>query len=157
MNTYVVFAIERQKFAVSVSMVLEVIQKLQITQIPAAPAHLLGIINFRGEILPVYNTRQKFNYPLLSEENSGFVIVFDFIKNEEQFTVAAEVDAVSDVIEIADQQIIEVPDLGLSFESNFIKGALKQNNEIILLLNIEKVFTKTELIGTANLLETQTI
>ena len=157
MNTYLVFSIERQKFAVSVTMVLEVLQKQLITHIPAAPAHLLGIINFRGEILPVYNTRQKFNYSVSTNENSGFIIVFDFIKNDEKFTVAAEVDTVSDVIEIADQQIIEVPDLGLSFESNFIKGALKQNNDIILLLNIEKVFTKTELANTNNLLETQTI
>jgi purine-binding chemotaxis protein CheW len=143
-ETFLTFVLGKELFAVNVKNVLEVLEQQQITRVPKAPEHIMGIINFRGEILPVVNTRNKFN--LIETEGllKNYVIVYIIGDNEKQYTIAATADGVKDVIEIAQEDIKPVPEMGISYDARFIVGAIKINEKFILLINPEKVFSITD-------------
>jgi purine-binding chemotaxis protein CheW len=154
MDTYLTFLLREELFAVSVSKVLEVLQKQQITRVPKTPDHILGIINFRGDILPVADTRRKFGLPATETLDKQIVIVFEIGQNGDRITIAATADAVKDVIEIQENEIKPVPELGLNYDVKYIKGAVRRNESFILLLDVEKIFSAKDL-ATVNTLEKQ--
>jgi len=142
MNTYLTFVLGDELFAVPVTQVLEVLQKQRITAVPKSPLHILGIINFRGDILPVINTRQKFNLLPANSDDNQVVIVFEILNLDKTKTnIAAIANTVNDVIQIHDHEIKTVPELGLNYDSRFIAGAVQRNNTFILLLDVEKLFS----------------
>jgi len=142
-STYLTFVLGDELFAVNVVNVLEVLEEQQITRIPKAPEHILGIINFRGDILPVVNTRLKFS--MKGNENAkNYIIVYDLIKNDETYTIASTVDGVKDVIEINPGEIRPVPEMGLSFDARYIEGVIRRNEDFILLIQPEKVFSASD-------------
>jgi len=146
METYLIFMLQQEYFAVPVTKVLEVLQKQNITHVPKTPEHILGIINFRGDILPVIDTRRKFNLPNTNSSEKYVVIVFDIINPDNTKTIiAATVDMVKDVIVINQQNIKPVPELGLSYDSRFIQGAVRTDEGFILLLDIEKILSNKDL------------
>ncbi len=139
--TFLTFVLGHELFAVNVVNVLEVLEQQQITRVPKSPEHILGIINFRGEILPVVDTRRKFNMSVVDEESKNFIIVYDLVKNENHYTVSATADGVKDVIEISPNEIKPVPEMGLNFDSRYIAGVIRRNDAFILLLHPDKVFS----------------
>jgi len=143
-ETYLTFLLEQELFAVNVINVLEVIEQQQVTRVPKAPTHILGIINFRGEILPVIDTRQKFNLPVQEAQIKNFIIVYDISIDNQHYTVAATADGVKDVIELSLSDIKPIPEMGLSFDSRYMIGAIRQDEHFILLLHPQKVFTITD-------------
>jgi purine-binding chemotaxis protein CheW len=143
-QTLLTFLLGQEYFAVNVTKVLEVLEKQHITKVPQTPGHILGIINFRGDILPVVDTRQKFNLSSQDTEEKHFVIVFDISSNNNKFIIAATADAVKDVIEIFDADIKPVPEMGISYNAKYISGAIRQKEQFILLLDIEKVFSLSD-------------
>lgn len=145
MDTYLTFMLGNERFAVSVSKVLEVLQKQAITRVPKTPAHILGIINFRGEILPVFDTRQKFNLPATEQDEAKIIIVFEVVVGSTKTIIAATADSVKDVIEIQETEIKPVPELGLDYDSRYIAGAIRRNEKFTLMLDIEKVFSTSDL------------
>ena len=144
-STYLSFIVCDELFAVNVTNVLEVLQKQRITHVPNAPSYIKGIINFRGEVVPVFESRSKFNLPQRSEDASYVVIVFDLSKDADIFRIGTVVDRVKDVITIDDEEIKPVPPMSKEFNTEFLKGIFKQQNDFIMLLNVEKVFTGDEL------------
>lgn len=141
-NTYLTFKLGQELFAVNVDNVLEVLERQLITPVPDAPKNLVGIINFRGEILPVLNTHLKFNLAVEdNEELERLLIVFEIGQDENKYSVAATADAVKDVIEVADEQIKPVPENGISYDSKFLTGIINYDNQFVMLLNTIKTFT----------------
>lgn len=143
-QTYLTFLLGQEYFAVNVNKVLEVLEKQHITRVPQTPDHILGIINFRGDILPVVDTRHKFNLPSKDDEENNFVIVFDVSYEQNKIIIAATADAVKDVIEISPDEIRPVPEMGISYNAKFISGAVRHGEDFILLLDIEKVFSLSD-------------
>ena len=144
-NTYLSFIVGDELYAVNVTKVLEVLDKQYITRVPNAPEYIKGIINFRGEIVPVFESRSKFNLPARSEESSYVVIVFDLSQENDIFRLGAIVDKVKDVISIDDTDIKPVPVMSKEFNTEFLNGIFKQDKKFIMLLNVEKVFSGDEL------------
>jgi purine-binding chemotaxis protein CheW len=143
-NTFLSFVVYKELFAVNVNKVLEVIQNQRITHVPNAPEYIRGIINFRGEIVPVFESRSKFNLPERSNDKY-VIIVLDLSDGGEVFRMGAIVDHVKDVINIEDSEIKPVPAMSKEFNTNFLQGIFKLNNDFIMLLDIEKVFSVEEL------------
>jgi purine-binding chemotaxis protein CheW len=145
-ETYLTFKLGQELFAVNVANVLEVLEKQPITAVPRAPQHILGIINFRGNILPVVNTRLKFNLAAANLDIENILIVFE-IKNTDDtiYSIAATADAVKNVIEIAPNEIKPIPEMGISYDARFIKGAIRRDENFILILETEKVFSIVDL------------
>lgn len=139
-QTFLTFKMDQEFFAVNVVKVLEVLEKQQITKIPQSPDYILGIINFRGNILPVINTRVKFNLPTREIDDMNLIIIYDLSTETKNVSLAATADSVKDVIEIDENEITPVPEMGILYNAKFIKGVIRRNEEFILVLNIDKVF-----------------
>jgi purine-binding chemotaxis protein CheW len=143
-STYLSFIVCDELFAVNVVNVLEVLQKQHITHVPNAPTFIKGIINFRGEVVPVFESRVKFKLPDRQDDNSYVIIVLDFNSGSDVFRIGAIVDRVKDVINIDDNDIKPVPKMSSEFNTEFLKGIFKLKDNFILLLDVQKVFTGEE-------------
>lgn len=144
-STYLTFHVGEELFAVSVNYVLEVLEQQHISRVPKAPEDVLGIVNFRGDILPVYNSRKKFAMP--DDDNmKNYIIVYDLNSGKTRYSVSATVDCVKDVTEFDDDEITEIPSMGVNYDVQFVLGVVKRDNKFIMIINPEKVFTKTEVV-----------
>jgi purine-binding chemotaxis protein CheW len=143
-NTFLSFRIGKETFAVSVQKVLEVLEKQYITEVPNVPEYVEGVINFRGKIIPVIDTRIKFNLPKRNENEKYVVIVFDIHVEEKKMLIGAMADSVHDVIALEESNILEVPEMGYNYNAEFLLGMLKNEKSFTMILDIDKVFSKDD-------------
>ncbi len=145
-NSYLSFKLGDESFATHVSKVLNILEMVRITEVPKAPIYMKGVINLRGSVLPVIDTRIKFGMsPLVVTQNTCIVVLTVEIGGE-LVDVGALVDSVQEVIEIEDLQILPPPSIGIKYKSDFIDGMLKVDDQFIMLLNLDKVFSTDEII-----------
>ena len=143
-KSYLSFLLDKGIFAINVSNVLEVLEKQPVTMVPDAPKYIIGVLNFRGEILPVIDMRLKFN--MASSSLDKFVIiVLELEINGKSQLFGAIVDSVADVMEINNNEIKSVPEMGSSYNPEYITGMIKSEKGFIMILNIDKVFSKNEI------------
>jgi purine-binding chemotaxis protein CheW len=147
-EVYWSFILDDELFAINVKKVLVVLQKQEITMVPNAPEIIVGIMNFRGDVVPVFDTRIKFNMKRRNENDNFVIAILDLIKNNEPFRIGTIVDKVSDVITIEETEIQPVPPMSSRFDTKFLSGIVKRDNRFILLLNIDNVFINNEISGT---------
>lgn len=140
-NIYLTFSLGKEKLAVDANKVIEILDVPNITHIPGSDEMLAGVINIRGSILPVVDTRLKFNIDV-SQENKKIttVMVVDVLVDGEELSVGAIVDSVTDIIEIADEDISSAVSLDLPFNPSYLKGVAKVKDSFIQLMNADKVF-----------------
>ncbi len=139
------FGLGDEVFAVHVSKVLEILEITQITKVPNAPAYMRGVINLRGSVLPVVSTRTIFGLKEVPDTVDTCIIVLDIEVEGEVLKVGTLVDNVKEVLEIDEEQMEPAPNLGKRFRSEFISGMWKQEENFIMVLNIDKVFSEDEL------------
>lgn len=104
-----------------------------------------GVINLRGAVLPLIDTRIKFDMPETEYTPNTCILVLDIDLNGEPVHVGALVDSVQEVIEIDDSQIQPPPSIGSKYRSEFIEGMAKINEEFVMLLNMDLIFSTSEL------------
>lgn len=144
-NTFLSFIVCNELYAVNVTKVLEVLEKQHITRVPNAPGYISGIINFRGDVVPVFESRLKFNLPKRENDESYVIIVLDLSHDNEVFRLGAIADRVRDVIVIEDSEIKPVPPMSKEFNTDFLEGIFKLKDNFIMMLDVEKVFTTDEI------------
>ena len=103
-----------------------------------------GVINFRGDILPVIDTRIKFKVPA-TDQDKFVVIVLEITDNDKSVRIGAMVDSVKDVIAVDDADIKPVPELGLKYKGDFLSGMVKTEEGFTMILDINRVFTFDEI------------
>lgn len=140
--TYLSFSIKEEMFAIPVTNVLEVLQKQKTTRVPNAPDHVEGVINFRGQIIPLLDTRSKFGLPLREENEKHVVIVLQIINEDKTRIIGAMADKVKDVITIDENKIEAVPQLSASFNSEFLTGITRIDSNFTMLLDTNKTFAE---------------
>ncbi len=143
-QAYLSFKLDNELFAVSAFKVLEVLEKQHITKVPKVPEYVMGIINFRGEVLPVIDTRKKFRMPARDEKSKFVIIVFDLKIGNDSLVLGAVADTVKDVIELESKDIKEVPKMGLNYNSDFILGMIHTDSGFIMLLDVDRVFSEED-------------
>jgi purine-binding chemotaxis protein CheW len=143
-ETYLTFLVGKEYFAVNVKNVLEVLEHQRITKVPQTPSHILGILNFRGSILPVVDTNCKFGLPQSDTDLRKLIIVYDLITDEKSFNIAATADKVKDVIEVSQEEIQTVPEMGIRYDNQYITGTVRREDDFILMLDINKILTAAD-------------
>jgi purine-binding chemotaxis protein CheW len=144
-NVFLSFRLGKETFAVSVKKVLEVLQQQNITEVPDVPPYIKGVINFRGDILPICDARIKFNIAVQSNDEKNVVIVLDLENDNQKMRIGAIADGVKDVISIDETDIRPVPQMGLKYNAEFLSGMIKSGDTFIMVLNVDKVFTTGEI------------
>jgi purine-binding chemotaxis protein CheW len=127
-----------------VNEVLEVLPYQAITPVPKSNTTVLGIINFRGEILPVIDFSKKLNMEATSP-SGGVIVVLEIVINGLKVFIGILVDRVNDVFEIALKDIRQMPEIGLQFKAEFLSGIFKSDDRFISLLDMHKVFSHEEI------------
>lgn len=145
-NSYLSFKIGDSSFCINVNKVLNILELTKITIVPQSPDYMLGVINLRGEVLPVVDARIKFGIPKQENTINTCIIVLDIEFEKEMAHIGLLVDSVIEVFEIDDEALLPPPGIGSKYKSDFIKGIFKTENEFIMQLNIDKVFTSDELL-----------
>ena len=132
----VVFLLNKEYFAVEVASVESIIKLQTITKIPHAPLFVVGVTNLRGNIVPVIDLELRLSLPRTKPDINTRIVVA-LIKDQK---IGMVVDAVSQVVEIDELQIEPTPKLSTTIDSSFIKGIVKIEDDLIILLDLEKFF-----------------
>jgi len=147
LNSYLSFKLGNEIFAANVSKVLNILEMTKITKVPKAPNYMKGVINLRGTVLPVIDTRIKFGLSETVYTANTCILVLEVNVENENLQVGGLVDAVQEVLEIEDHQILPPPNIGNRFRSEFINGMYKLNDEeFLMLLDMDKVFSTDDII-----------
>lgn len=144
-NSYLTFKLGEEEFAAHVGKVLNILEMTKITEVPKSPSYMKGVINLRGAVLPVIDSRIKFGMTPTEYTPNTCIVVMDIEVESESVHVGALVDSVQAVIEIDDDQILPPPSIGNKYRSEFIDGVANINDTFIMILNMDEVFTSDEL------------
>lgn len=139
-NTYLTFRLGDEQFGLNASQVLSILEMQRITVIPNAPEYLKGMINLRGEVLPVVDSRIKFGMQATEETSTTCIIVLNILKDNQAIKVGALVDEVSEVRNISSEQIQEVPSIGTKYHGNYLNGMVQNDDGFIMLLNADSIY-----------------
>ena len=141
---YLTFKLADEEYGVEILKVRELIGLMDITAVPQMPAYMKGVINLRGKVIPVVDLRLKFGLDEIEHTEETCIIVVDVGKE-----IGIVVDTVSEVLDIAGDNIEPPPSMGGSVDTTFILGMGKVGDEVKILLDIDKVLTDDELINLA--------
>ena len=155
---FLTFTLGDEEYGQEILRVREIIGMIDITPLPQTPEYVKGVINLRGKIIPVIELRVKFAMESIdyTEETCIIVVeVTDGLNPDEQFHMGVIVDSVSEVLDIPRNQIEPAPQFGCTVNTEYImgmgkvhgkgKGKGKDNDKVIILLDINKVMTHTEM------------
>lgn len=136
-----VFVLGAEEYGVDILKVQEIRGYEKVTPIPSAPEYLKGVVNLRGTIVPVIDMRVKFG--MANPRYDAFTVVI--ILRLSQRIIGIVVDAVSDVVGLAHDEVKPAPQLGTVVDASFIAGLATQADRMVLLLDIEKLLSTGEL------------
>jgi purine-binding chemotaxis protein CheW len=141
-QSFVVFRLGGEAYALEVMRVQEVLDMQALTEVPGGPRFLLGVINLRGHVVPVYDLRMPFGLTKESEPSRApcVLIVESALGNGVQIT-GLLVDRVSDVLEFAPEEVQPPPQLGLGKATPFVRGLIRHQEGFLLVLDVDRVFS----------------
>jgi purine-binding chemotaxis protein CheW len=142
---YVTFSLGEELFGVEVTRTREILSITPVTKVPQTPEYQLGVINLRGQVVPVVDMRLKLGLPAGEETEDTCIIVVEVQVDGEAIVVGALADAVREVLEIRSDQIEPPPRLGTRLKTEFINGMGKVDEQFLILLNIDRVFNSDDL------------
>jgi purine-binding chemotaxis protein CheW len=146
-QTYLSFRLGTEVFAINVSKVLNILEMKPITKVPKSPEYMKGVINLRGTVLPVVDLRLKFSLPENEITVDTNIIVLSIDKEGEPVTLGILVDSVKEVLEFKTDEIVPSPTIGTKYNSTFIEGLWPINENFIMILDIDKIFSVDEVIN----------
>lgn len=142
---YLTFFIRGEEYAAPILRVKEIIEFETVTRVPSTPAHVRGVINLRGAVLPVIDLAAKFGHGESAATRTTCIVVVETRVDGETLVVGLIADSVSEVVEIADEQIEEPPAFGTGVRVDFLAGMGKLENKLVLVLDIDRVLSPVEI------------
>ena len=142
---YLTFKLGDEVFAIDVSKVREVLDFTTITKIPRTPDFMSGVINLRGNVVPVVDLRLCFEMSKTEKTVNTCIVVVEMLLEGESTVIGALADSVEEVIDLEPEQIQPAPRMGTQIRTDFIKGMGKRDAQFIMILDIDRVFSAEEL------------
>ncbi|EAT12584.1 chemotaxis protein CheW [Bermanella marisrubri] len=137
---WVTFRLDDETYGINVMQVQEVLRHMEIAPVPGAPPYVLGIINIRGNVVTVIDTRQRFGLQPGDVTDHTRIVV---IETENQ-VVGIMVDAVAEVVYLRQSEIETTPNVGNEETAKFIQGVCHKNDELLILVDLEKMMSNEE-------------
>jgi purine-binding chemotaxis protein CheW len=142
---YLTFKLEDEVFALDITKVREVLDFTAVTKVPRTPEFMRGVINLRGSVVPVVDLRLKFGMGKTEKTVNTCSIIVEVNVDNETTILGALADSVQEVMELGSDQIEPAPKIGTRLNTEFIKGIGKRDGSFIIILDIDKVFSISEL------------
>ena len=142
---YLTFKLADEVFGIEVSKVREVLDFTAITKIPRTPDFMSGVINLRGNVVPVVDLRLCFEMSKTEKTVNTCIVVMEMLIEGESTVIGALADSVEEVIDLEPEQIQPAPRMGTQIRTDFIKGMGRREAQFIMILDIDRVFSAEEL------------
>ena len=142
---WVTFFLDQEKYGINVMQVQEVLRVTEIAPVPGAPEYVLGIINLRGNVVTVIDTRQRFGLLPIEQDDSSRIVI---VESNDQ-VIGILVDSVAEVIDLRLSEIESAPNVGTEDASKFIQGVASQEDELLIIVDLNKLLADEELEGLA--------
>ena len=148
---YLTFNLAGEEYAVGILKVKEIIEYGTLTRVPQTPPSVRGVINLRGNVVPVIDLAIKFGMPRSPLTNRTCIVIVEIELDGEQSVIGVIADSVSQVIDLPSIDILVPPAFGTRIKVDFLTGMGKSGNKFVLILDIEKVLSGEEIKSTAAL------
>lgn len=142
---YLTFQLGTEIFGIEILKVQEILGILPVTKVPRTPDFVRGVINLRGKVIPVLDLRSKFDLPRQEDGKRTCIIVAQIESDNGMMIMGVIVDEVSEVLNIQPDQIENAPHFGEGIHTDFILGMGKVGQKVVMLLDVDKVLSATEL------------
>lgn len=142
---YLTFKLGNEIFATDVAKVREVLDFTNITEIPRTPDFMSGVINLRGSVVPVVDLRLCLEMSKTVKTRNTCIVVVEVMLENEATVIGALADSVEEVIDLEPDQIQPPPRIGTHIRTDFIKGMGKRENQFVMILDIDRVFSAEDL------------
>lgn len=137
---WVTFQLDDETYGINVMQVQEVLRYSEIAPVPGAPDYVLGIINLRGNVVTVIDTRTRFGLPTSEVTDQSRVAI---IEADEQ-VIGILVDSVAEVVYLRTSEIDSAPNVGTEESAKFIQGVSNRDGELLILVDLNKLLTDDE-------------
>lgn len=137
---WVTFRLAGETYGVNVMQVQEVLRYTEIAPVPGAPEYVLGIINLRGNVVTVIDTRNRFGLASGEITDNTRVVIIE----TDGHVIGILVDSVAEVVYLRQSEIETAPNVGNDESAKFIQGVCHKNNELLILIELNKLLTDTE-------------
>jgi len=144
-NSYFTFRLGSELFAINIGNVTKILGLTNITKVPNSPRYFKGIINLFGDVIPVFDGRLKFGFPEIESTQNTCILVLVFELDGQVVSSGIIIDSVEKVVIFETEQIKPAPTIGKGFNTEFIQGIATLNDEFVIILNIEKIFSEEEI------------
>lgn len=138
---YLTFFLNKELYGIAIERVEEIIAMMKITPVPKTPEYIKGVMNLRGNIIPVVDMRLKFGMEY--KENDMYTAIIIVSINDT--SIGFIVDTVQEVTLIKEEELSEAPNFGASIDTSFISEIARRDDEVIMLLDLQKVFAEDEI------------
>ena len=138
---WVTFKLGEETYGVNVMQVQEVLRITEIAPVPGAPSYVIGIINLRGNVVTVLDTRKRFGMVARDTDDLSRILIIESAKQ----VVGMLVDSVSEVVYLRESEIEAAPNVGNEENSRFIQGVCNREKELLILVDLNKFLTENEL------------
>ena len=149
---YLTFQLANEEFGIRVLKVREIMGLQEITAVPQTPAHIKGVINLRGKVVPVIDLRLKFGLPAAEYTQRTCIIVTQVQGEAGSILMGIVVDGVSEVLNLTAQEIEDTPDFGEAIAGGYLLGMAKVKGKVKILLDIDRVLSTQDLRGLSSIL-----
>lgn len=137
---WVTFQLDQETYGINVMQVQEVLRHSEIAPVPGAPDYVLGIINLRGNVVTVIDTRTRFGLPATEVSDSTRVVIIE----ADQQVIGILVDSVAEVVYLRSSEIDSAPNIGTEESARFIQGVSNREGELLILVDLNKLLTDEE-------------
>jgi len=145
-SQYLTFKLDQEIYALDITQVSEVLDFSEITKVPRMPDFMRGVINLRGGVVPVVDLRLKFGMTRTEKTVDTCIIIIDLTIEGDTTLLGVLADSVQEVMIMEPGQISPPPKIGTRLDTEFIKGMGKKNDEFVIIVDIDKVFSIDDMI-----------
>ena len=142
---YLTFCLENEEYGIGILKVKEIIGVMPITAVPRTPEFVKGVVNLRGKVIPVIDLRLKFSMKAIPYSERTCIIVVEIDSQDSTVLIGIAVDAVSEVLNVREDEIEETPTFGTNLDTDYILGMAKMEGGVKILLDIDRVLNSEEI------------
>jgi len=145
-NQYLTFMLGEEGFAIEISRVREVLDFTDLTKVPRTPDYMRGVINLRGNVVPVIDLRLQLGMTAVEKTVDTCIVIVEVDISADMLHIGMLADSVQEVVDIDTNQIEPAPRLGTRLKTDFIKGMAKRDDKFNIILDIDKVLSGDDLL-----------
>jgi len=147
---YLTFHVAGDEYAISILRVREIIEYDTVTRVPRTPEFMRGVINLRGSIVPVIDLAAKFGLPETSVTSRTCIIIVEVNLDGDELLIGIMTDDVSQVLDLLPSEIEPAPSFGLQIRVDYLLGIGKVDKKFVLILDIDRVLSTSQLLATTS-------